>query len=221
MSIAPVPVVENKHMVQFDGTNHTEIATLFNLNESSVTAGVWTFKSPPDADTYNVPTNHYILYTQNMAVAVYPPTGVVAALGTTGAAGAYACNIICDDLPDLSGLEAGVAQLETDMDAAEADIATLQADVSALEAAVGVKAIGVAPVPTLLLSGSATVAVTLQPAMPDSSYTAYASKFAGVSLTDLAITSVTVVDEDTVNVGVSNVGLLTIAGASVMVHAVA
>lgn len=86
---------------------------------------------------------------------------------------------------------------------------------------VQVRALGVAPVPTLLLSGSTTVAVTLQPAMPDTSYTPYASKFAGISLTDLQINSVTVVDEDTVNVAVENVGLVTIAGASVLVHAVA
>lgn len=89
------------------------------------------------------------------------------------------------------------------------------------ESAPTVQAMGVAAVPALLLSGSANVDVTLQPAMPDSSYTAYASKFAGVSLTDLQINSVTVVDEDTVTVNVSNVGLLTIAGASVLVHAVA
>jgi len=63
--------------------------------------------------------------------------------------------------------------------------------------------------------------VTLQPAMADDTYTAYAHKFAGISLTDLQINSVTVVDEDTVTVAVENVGLATIAGASVAVHAIA
>lgn len=94
-------------------------------------------------------------------------------------------------------------------------------DAESLASGLVVRAAGVAPVPTLLLSGSANVNVTLQPAMPDDTYTAYASKFAGVSIVDLQIDSVTVVDEDTVTVGVSNVGLATITGASVMVHAVA
>lgn len=96
-------------------------------------------------------------------------------------------------------------------------------DLDALSTSVSgafVRSIGVAPVPTLLLSGSANVSVQLQPAMPDSNYTAYASKFAGVSLTDLQINSVTVVDADTVTVAVQNVGLGTIIGASIMVHAI-
>jgi hypothetical protein len=93
-------------------------------------------------------------------------------------------------------------------------------DVEAL-AVPQVQAIGVAPVPTLLLSATANVNVTLQPAMADDTYTAYAHKFAGISLTDLQINSVTVVDEDTVTVAVENVGLATIAGASVAVHAIA
>lgn len=92
-------------------------------------------------------------------------------------------------------------------------------DVSGFATGVSVKSVGVAPVPTLLLGGSATVAVQLSPAMPDASYTARAYKFAGVSITDLNITSVTVVDADTVNVGVQNTGLLTLTGASVLVTA--
>ena len=89
------------------------------------------------------------------------------------------------------------------------------------EPVASMQSIGVAAVPTLLLGGSTTVTVTLQPAMPSSSYTAYASKFASVSLVDLQINSVTIVDEDTVDVAVSNTGLVTLSGASVMVHAVA
>lgn len=96
---------------------------------------------------------------------------------------------------------------------------TVCADLDGLASGVSVKSIGVAPVPTLLLGGSATVAVQLSPAMADSSYTARAFKFAGVSLSDLSINSVTVVDADTVNVAVSNVGLLTLTGASVLVTA--
>lgn len=84
-----------------------------------------------------------------------------------------------------------------------------------------IRSMGVAPVPSLVLNASTTVNVTLSPPMPDDSYTAYASKFAGVSITDLTINSVTVVDEDTVQVAVQNTGLVTLAGANVLVHAVA
>lgn len=96
----------------------------------------------------------------------------------------------------------------------------LCADVTMLQSIISVSSMGVAPVPLLLASATASVDVTLQPAMADDTYTAYAFKFAGVSLTDLNITSVTVVDEDTVTVGVENVGLATLTGANVLVHAV-
>lgn len=100
----------------------------------------------------------------------------------------------------------------------------LCADVEALEALAvtpKVQSMGVAPVPSLILNASTTVTVTLHPAMPDDTYTAYASKFAGISITDLVINSVTVVDEDTVQVAVQNTGLVTLAGANILVHAVA
>ncbi len=94
-------------------------------------------------------------------------------------------------------------------------------EVENLALAPKVQAVGVAPVPTLVLNATANIDVTLQPAMADASYDAYAHKFAGVSLANLNITSVTVVDEDTVTVGVQNTGLVTLAGASILVHAVA
>lgn len=84
-----------------------------------------------------------------------------------------------------------------------------------------VRAIGVAAVPTLLLSGTANVDVTIRPTMPNTSFTPYAAKFAGISLTDLQINSVTVVNTSTIRVAVQNVGLVTLTGASVMAHAVA
>jgi len=102
-------------------------------------------------------------------------------------------------------------------------VADLQDDVTTLETAAAngsMRSVGVSPVPTLVLNQSATVAVQLNPAMPDASYSAYAFLFAGVSIANLAINSVTVVDADTVNVVVQNNGLVTLTGANVMVHAV-
>lgn len=103
------------------------------------------------------------------------------------------------------------------------ELETLAATVSEIgaQASLGsVRAVGIAVVPSLDPSDTADVDIQLQPAMPDSSYSAYASKFAGVSLADLHINSVTVVDSDTVTVAVENVGVATITGASIMVHAV-
>lgn len=125
----------------------------------------------------------------------------------------WMCTALCSE---LATTDTAVAALDVRVDDLESGVATLSASV----AGAFVRAMGVAPVPSLLASGTATVAVQLQPAMPDSSYSAFASKFAGISLTDLNITSVTVVDADTVDVGVENVGLLTLTGATVMVHAI-
>lgn len=93
-------------------------------------------------------------------------------------------------------------------------------DVEGLASGTSVRAAGVAPIPTLtVLNPDATVAVQLTPSMPDAGYTASAYTFAGVALGDLEVNSVTVVDADTVNVSVSNTGLVSIAGANVLVHA--
>lgn len=83
-----------------------------------------------------------------------------------------------------------------------------------------VRAMGIAPVPTLPLGQDVTVAVQIQPAMPDSGYTAYAAVFGGINVGDLSITSVSVVDTDTVNVAVDNGGLGTVSGVTLMVHAI-
>lgn len=116
-----------------------------------------------------------------------------------------------------------VAAVQSDVDDLAEDLSDLATGVSTLSSSVTgafVRSLGVAPVPTLLLGQDTTVAVTLQPAMPDSSYSAYAATFGGVNLADLDVTAVSVVDTDTVNVAVDNVGLGTVSGVTVMVHAI-
>lgn len=90
---------------------------------------------------------------------------------------------------------------------------------SEVTAAVGspIRGIGVASVPLLLASQSTTVSVTLDPAMPNAGYAAIAKLFAGVNIGDLEIDSVTVIDENTVDVEVHNTGLASLSGASVLV----
>lgn len=79
---------------------------------------------------------------------------------------------------------------------------------------------GTAGVPTLLLAQSATVVVTLKIPFFDTSYTAVAAISGSLNLLGaLQINSVTIIDEDTVNVVVQNTGLVTLSGASVLVIA--
>lgn len=80
--------------------------------------------------------------------------------------------------------------------------------------------VGTASVPTLLTTQSATVAVTLKIPFFNTSYSAVAVVTGALNLLGaLQINSVTIVDEDTVNVVVQNTGLLTLSGASVLVVA--
>lgn len=80
--------------------------------------------------------------------------------------------------------------------------------------------VGFAAVPTLLLSQSATVSVTLEIPFLDTNYSAVALITGSLNLLGaLQVNSVTVIDEDTVNVVVQNTGLVTLSGASVLVVA--
>lgn len=197
MAATPINIVERRHGVQYDGTNSADIAALFSLTTISETGGVWMFESPPGASTYTVNTNDWIKYAQNMAFEVHSASAF---------ANFYSCGALCSDL--------ATAEVE---ELAEA-VDVLEEAVAAINTSQAVRAMGVAPVPTLILNQTATVAVQLSPSMPDSSYTARAFKFAGVSLSTLTINSVTVVDADTVDVVVQNTGL-TLTGASVLVTA--
>lgn len=84
-----------------------------------------------------------------------------------------------------------------------------------------VLAVGVATVPSLLGNTQTTVQVTITPTMPDTSYTAVAVITGGVALlASLSVLSTTKVSGSRVDVVVRNTGLLTLAGASVLVVAV-
>lgn len=75
-------------------------------------------------------------------------------------------------------------------------------------------------VPSLLLGQSTTVDVTLKLPFFDTNYAAIAFISGGLALLGaLQITSVTVIDEDTVRVGIQNTGLVTLSGANVGVLA--
>lgn len=80
--------------------------------------------------------------------------------------------------------------------------------------------VGTAAVPTLLLAQSVTVPVTLKKSFIDTAYSAIALLSGSLNLLGaLQVNSVTIVDEDTVDVVVQNTGLVTLSGASVLVVA--
>lgn len=206
MAANPISVLNTLYAVQYDGTNSGDIIALdpgFDFNNASEAAGVWSFQSPPDSTSFTINTGDWILFSQNQVMYKWSNAEFLIQ---------YSCTPTCETVESIQG-----------------DVETVQTDLSELSNSVDdimaggaqVRSIGVAPVPTLLLSGSANVDVTLKPIMPSTDFTPYANKFAGVSIVDLQINSVTIIDEDTVRVNVSNVGLATITGASVMVHAVA
>lgn len=81
-------------------------------------------------------------------------------------------------------------------------------------------AVGYAVTPSLGVGASATVAVDMVPALPDSGYNVGVALAGSAQLLGaLAILSATVVDADTVNVVIQNNGLLTLSGATVLVTA--
>lgn len=86
-----------------------------------------------------------------------------------------------------------------------------------LAAVSGVLSAGIKECP-LLVVGNTTVSVDIVPTMPSSTYTPNAQLFASVTLlADLSISSVSVVDANTVDVVVSNGGSASLTGANILV----
>lgn len=192
MAANPINVVDTLRAVQYDGTNSGDIAALDpGFDFNNDTEVGGVWSFQSPPDA----TAHVV---PTGSWILYGQNQVFYVKTNTEFGLQNDCNITCADLDNA-----------------------LEGALDGLPEGVMVRSFGVAAVPTLLLSTSANVDVQLQPAMPDTNFTAYASKFAAVSLVDLAINSVTIIDNDTVRVNVSNTGLITLAGASVTVHAVA
>lgn len=178
--------------IQYTGSNSADIdAQVPNCSIVSETGGVLTVNV--NGREFPIPTNGWV----------------------------YWSVFVADSLSNSQyNSEWGRVALGVELDSVVLDLDDVSDRVSALETAGAVRAMGVAPIPTLLASGTTTVNVQLQPAMADTGYSAYASTFAGVSLANLVVNSVTVVDNETVAVSVTNTGLVSLTGASVMVHAI-
>ena len=99
-------------------------------------------------------------------------------------------------------------------------IATAAASAALSAVPVPMVAVGYATTPSLLVGASAAVNVDMSPALPDSGYNvAVALAGSAQLLGALAILGHTVVDADTVEVRIQNNGLLTLAGATILVTA--
>lgn len=190
-----IDIVERYNAIQYTGSNSAEIDSLVTYFDIvSEVGGVLTVESPTGTAIPAINTNDWVRYNQGVVVSVH---------NTSSFNNFFVRNAVYSDLPDTSAIEA--------------DIAALQTDVTALESSVPLLSAGVKECP-LLIVGNTTVAVDIIPAMPDTSYTANAQLFASVALLgSLSISSITVVDTDTVNVVVNNGGLVSLTGANILV----
>jgi hypothetical protein len=82
-------------------------------------------------------------------------------------------------------------------------------------------ALGIASVPSLLGSAQTTVQVTIRPTLPNNTYNVAAALSGAVNLlASLSVLSISKVSGSRADVVVRNTGLLTLAGALVVVNAV-
>lgn len=195
MSAVPHYVVTRNRVVTYDGTNSADIdALISDFTIVSESGGILNFTSNGGSNTAHV--GYQIFYNE---------LGIV----TDSVSPAnYASQVV--ELPDFAAMQTAIDNLTESV----ADLGEQFASMDALGAA------GAVTFPAIAASGDASVAVDINPAMPDTSYTVAAQIFGGINLGVLSVTDVTVVDTNTVNVTIHNGGLLSL-GASVLVTAVA
>lgn len=212
----PTPVhtyIERKAVVQYTGSNSAEIdALISNFNITSESGGVLNFVS--GSGTFTANTGDWLCYIQGAVNEVWD-TGLMNFF--------YNKYWSADESIALSGtvstMQASLTALQATQTTTAANLATLTAQFNTLAPSV-MLSVGISPVPTLLGSTNATVAVPLWPAMPSSSYTPHAQLFSnGIAIGALTILSTTATSTTNVNVVVRNTGLLSLTGAFVLVAA--
>lgn len=187
-----INVVANYKAIQYTGSNSAEIdAAITQFDIVSETGGVLTFESPTGSAWPTVSNGDWIGFISGAVSSVQ---------SNTDHNNSFTRNAIYSDISGFAS-----------------DITDLQAAVDALESVPALLSAGVKECP-LLIVGNTTVAVDLIPALPDTSYTPNVQLFASVALLGvLSIGTVTIVDTNTVNVVVSNGGLVSVTGANVLV----
>lgn len=212
----PTPVrtyIERKAVVQYTGSNSAEIdALISNFTILSEVGGVLSFTS--GSGTYTANISDWVCYTQGAVTEVWD-TGLMD----------FFYNKYWSETESLA-LASTVGTSQTSITALQAaqtttaaNLATLQAQFNTLAPA-AMLSVGISPVPNLLGSTNATVAVPLWPPMSSGTYTPHAQLFSnGIDIGALTILSTTATSTTNVNVVVRNTGLLALLGA--FVHVVA
>lgn len=220
MTTTPQHIVDKRWAVKYTGSNSGEIdALITQFDIVSESGGTLNFTS--NSSSFSCTTNQWIVYLQGQVFGVYSQTDFD---------NFYSCNPVCADLTSLQStvtsnssaittLQSQVAANSSSISTNTSNITTLQSQITTVTSGL-VRSVGVAPVPTLIASASATVQVTITPAMPNTTFNAYPKLFAGISIVGLQINSTTIVSTTRVDVVVQNVGLVSLAGANVLVYAV-
>lgn len=188
-----VAVVPAKYAIQYNGANSADIeAAIPDFTVTSESGGTLYYTSGSNTDL--CPTGSWLIWE-----------------GESGA--------VIDRCPDATyvGRFMGVPQ-QSGLVGIQDQIDGLSEQVNDLAGGAPLEAAGIASF-TAALNGNTVVPVTIEPAMPDSSYTVNTPQiFGGVNLGNLSVAAVAIVDENTVNVTVHNSGLVAL-GANVLVTA--
>lgn len=196
MPTTTYPIVDGRRTIKYSGSNSSDIISAVGGDCSLVSESGGTLVLNSSSTNWTIHTNDQVVYWQHMIVNVF----------------------------DQSTFDFffAIDALASDLTAINSSITTLTSQVNSLAAGStsSARSVGLKESPTLLFSQSTTVAVDIIPAMPDTSYTPVAQLVApSTALGSLSITSVSVVDADTVNVVVQNSGLVSLSGVHILVVA--
>lgn len=217
MTTTPLHIVDKRWAAKYTGTNSADLdALITQFDIVSESGGTLNFTSA--SSSFTAFTNDWIIYTQGMVYGVFNQAGFD---------NFFSCNASCSDLSGYATTASLSNYATTASLSSYVTTAALTSTLGSYATTASVTAltnssrhsIGVAAVPSLIVNQTATLQITISPTMPSTSYTAYSKLFAGISITGLTINSTTVVSASRVDVVVQNLGLITLAGANVLVFA--
>lgn len=201
--MASIYISESRQSIQYTGSNSAAIdAAITDFTIDSQAGGVLTFTSSGNQFVAN--TGDWINYWQGYVNGVYTNSQ-------------FLFYFIQNAAP------ADITALQTQQATNTANIATNTANIATMNATLGgvntqaLRSAGVASAGTLLLGVPQNIAVTLVPAMPNTTYTAQAFLFGtGVNLSQVTVNSVTKTSGSVVTVNVSTT-LASLPGVQILV----
>lgn len=174
--------------IQYDGSNGSTIAsTVTNCNILSQVGGTLVVESPAGSTVWTITTNQWVRFTQNQISSVHTPSEFALF---------YIQNAVYSDLTALSS--------------------TLTAAINAVSGSMFLSA-GIKEAP-LLTVGAQTLTVDLTVPLDSTSHTPHAQVFAPASLLgQITVGTPTIASTTTVNVPITNNGIVGLSGARVFV----